>query len=116
LPHRPPAQPSPARPLAGAVAALGSGDLDDSVAEAKRLLAKYAGGGPAPPAARPTSSAREAGMGNGIYSLLLINFALFAVEALLHQGWTAALALNHYRPVAYQFLTAAFVHANWEVR
>ena len=54
------------------------------------------------------------GTGNGVYLLLLINFGLFFINWLAHPRWMALLPLNHWAPRWWQFVTATFVHANWE--
>lgn len=53
-------------------------------------------------------------MGNGVFSLLCINFALHLASYFYKPAWMAALPLSHWAPHWWQFVTAAFVHANWE--
>ena len=104
------------RPLPRNATLGGRGEGEGLDETLKGLLSKYAGGAPArpDPSTRPFSAAREAGMGNGVFLMLLLNFALFAGDALLQRGWSSALALDHWAPRWWQFLSAAFVHANWE--
>jgi len=95
----------------------GSGipNIDGTLEEVKRLANKYGGGGPAPKPTKRTSGQQDpAGMGNGIFSLLLINFGIHIVNYFWHPPWLSSLALSHWAPQWWQFITAAFVHANWE--
>ena len=66
------------------------------------------------PAAARRSLPRNAGMGNGVFTLLLLNFALFAAQSFVQLPVLALLPLNHWRPVWWQFVTCTFMHANWE--
>lgn len=47
-------------------------------------------------------------------SLLLINFGLFLVQKFWSPAWIGTLALSHWAPQWWQFVTASFLHANWE--
>lgn len=85
------------------------------------LVDKYSGSGssgrPLPvkrsPPLRP--AAASGGMGNGVFLLLLLNFALFALQQFAPSlSFLAALPLSHWRPQWWQFITCTFVHANWE--
>jgi hypothetical protein len=80
--------------------------------EVRRILAKYAPGVPAPRGAGGAAGT----LGDGTYALLLLNFALHAAAALAgpRLPWLAGLALSHACPRWWQFVTCAFVHANWE--
>ncbi len=51
---------------------------------------------------------------NGVFALLLLNFALFVADKALHLPGVAALYLHHSNPRWWQFLTAAFCHASWQ--
>ncbi|PRW58478.1 Rhomboid protease [Chlorella sorokiniana] len=53
-------------------------------------------------------------MGNGLFAILSINFLLFAGSNLLHMPALASLTLNHWQPQWWQFVTATFMHANWQ--
>jgi len=44
--------------------------------------------------------------GNGLFALLVINIGLFALQAVLQQGWVPLLYLNHAHPRWYQFITS----------
>lgn len=96
----------------------GSGEdfnIDGALNEASRLLNKYAGGAVSPPSKSPPQrNAPTSGMGDGIFTLLLINFGIHFVNYVWHPVWLSSLALSHWAPQWYQFVTAAFVHANWE--
>ncbi|KAL4426803.1 hypothetical protein ABPG77_006589 [Micractinium sp. CCAP 211/92] len=90
-------------------------DIDD-------LLKKYGGpengsglssGSRQQPAAPPGPSAAS-GMGNGLFLVLLLNFGLFIGANLMHVPALAALTLDHWRPQWWQFVTATFMHANWQ--
>ncbi|KAG7672035.1 hypothetical protein Ndes2526B_g07005 [Nannochloris sp. 'desiccata'] len=90
-------------------------NIDGALEEVKRLAAKYAGGGPPTTPAKRTSGQQDpAGMGNGIFALLVINFGIHIVNYFWHPPWLSSLALAHWDPQWWQFITAAFVHANWE--
>lgn len=54
------------------------------------------------------------GMRNGVFSMLLVNFALHAVVYFWNPAILQSLALSHMHPEFWQFVTAAFVHANWD--
>lgn len=97
----------------------GGGDgipnIDGALEEVKRLANKYAGGGPPTnPTKRTRGQQDPAGMGNGIFSLLVINFGVHIVNYFWHPPMLSSLALAHWAPQWWQFITAAFVHANWE--
>jgi len=52
---------------------------------------------------------------NGVMSLLLVNFLLFAADHVLHLPFVSrTLYLHHAHPHWWQFVTSAFCHANWE--
>lgn len=73
-----------------------------------------AGRRPSAPPPRPAGRPNNGSTGNGTYALLLINFALFFIGQFWHPRWLAALPLSHWAPKWWQFVTATFVHANWE--
>lgn len=124
----------PPRPLAPPAAlfrrssanSAGDGELPDfqdaeaALRDAQRLAQKYLDPRTAVApkhvrSGRNGSGARAgAGMGDGIFSLLLINFAVHAANYFWHPAWLGGLALSHWAPRWWQFITAAFVHANWE--
>lgn len=54
------------------------------------------------------------GMQNGVFTMLLVNFALHAVVYFWNPAILQCLALSHLNPKPWQFVTAAFVHANWD--
>ena len=56
----------------------------------------------------------NAGMGNGVFAMLLLNFVLHGIAYFWSPPWIQSLALSHWHPKPWQFVTAAFVHANWE--
>jgi len=56
----------------------------------------------------------ETGMGNGVFAMLLLNFVLHGIAYFWSPPWIQSLALSHWHPKPWQFVTAAFVHANWE--
>lgn len=56
----------------------------------------------------------NAGMGNGVFAMLLLNFVLHGIAYFWSPTWIQSLALSHWHPKPWQFVTAAFVHANWE--
>ncbi|WPT15485.1 Rhomboid-like protein 11 [Picochlorum sp. SENEW3] len=56
----------------------------------------------------------RAGMGNGVFLMLMVNFALHTVAYFWNPTWVHSLALSHSSPKIWQFVTAAFVHANWD--
>lgn len=58
--------------------------------------------------------ALAAGMGNGVFSLLVINFGMYAVATLFHLPLLSTLALHHWAPKWWQFVSATFVHADWQ--
>jgi membrane associated rhomboid family serine protease len=99
---------------------VGSGDgipnIDGALEEVKRLAVKYGGGGPSTPSPsiRKTRQQDPAGMGNGIFSLLILNFGIHIINYFWQPAWLSTLALAHWAPQWWQFVTAAFVHANWE--
>jgi len=92
------------------------------IPDAERLMAKYAGDaareatrGVARVARSVAGNGRDAGgrAYDGVFSLLFLNFLLFALD---HWGGVAAvksLYLNHARPAWWQFVTSTFCHANW---
>eukprot|EP00899_Mesostigma_viride_P029608 jgi/Mesvir1/9832/Mv14235-RA.1 len=51
---------------------------------------------------------------NGVFLLLVINLALFALDHILHLPFIQGLYLNHARPQWFQFFTSMFCHASWE--
>jgi membrane associated rhomboid family serine protease len=53
-------------------------------------------------------------MRNGVFSMLLLNFALHMVAYFWNPAILQSLALSHMQPKPWQFVTAAFVHANWD--
>ena len=100
--------------------------------ETDAILQKYCinlQGGDAEPAQKPVvpggatkasmSSASGAarapgGMGTGVFTLLLLNFGLYAAAALMHFPLVTTLALQHWNPQWWQFLSASFLHADWQ--
>jgi membrane associated rhomboid family serine protease len=97
--------------------------IDAVSGEVHRLLGKYAGGGDnrsSSPLQRQrqlktqSSNSAGGGMGDGVFYLLVINFALHTANYFWHPAWLGALPLAHWAPRWWQFVTAAFVHANWE--
>jgi membrane associated rhomboid family serine protease len=99
----------------------GGGDglpnIDGALEEVKRLAAKYGGGGPSTPSSssdRKNGQQDSAGMGNGIFTLLILNFGIHIINYFWHPPYLSNLALAHWNPQWWQFVTAAFVHANWE--
>lgn len=92
--------------------------LNDGLDDVKRLLSKYAGGGDTSGRPSFSSSSRSpsspTGMGDGVFYILIINFALHLAAYFWSPAWMAALPLSHWAPHWWQFITAAFVHANWE--
>jgi membrane associated rhomboid family serine protease len=96
-----------------AVSGDGLPNIDGALEEVKRLAEKYAGGGPSTPSVRNRKS-DPAGMGNGIFFLLLLNFGIHIINYFWNPPWLSSLALAHWAPQWWQFITAAFVHANWE--
>jgi membrane associated rhomboid family serine protease len=59
-------------------------------------------------------AATAAGMGNGLFLILLLNFALFLGSNVLQLPVLGSLVLSHWRPAWWQFITATFMHANWQ--
>lgn len=51
---------------------------------------------------------------NGVFALLLINFAVHIAATSFLPSLPGLLALSHLAPRWWQFITAAFVHANWD--
>lgn len=51
---------------------------------------------------------------NGVFALLLSNFGVHIAATSFLPGLPAMLALSHLKPAWWQFITAAFVHANWD--
>lgn len=51
---------------------------------------------------------------NGVFALLLINFGVHIAATSFLPGLQSMLALSHLAPTWWQFITAAFVHANWD--
>jgi membrane associated rhomboid family serine protease len=51
---------------------------------------------------------------NGVFGLLLINFGIHVAATTFLPSLPGMLALSHYAPKWWQFVTAAFVHANWD--
>ena len=91
------------------------------IPDAERLMAKYAGDAAREATRGVARVARNVASGgrsrareyDGVFSLLFINFLLFALD---HWGGVAAvksLYLNHARPAWWQFVTSTFCHANW---
>lgn len=75
-------------------------------------LDKYAKAN-APAPLPPTT--RNGGLGNGTFSLLLLNFAVFlGAPYFMGPRIHGMLALNHLHPHWWQFFSAAFCHANWD--
>ena len=98
-------------------------NVDSALQDAQRLAEKYLAPGSSgttnkrsSPLSRKLNSGSDSGggMGNGIFSLLLINFALHSIAYIWSPSWMSSLALSHWRPQWWQFATAAFIHANWE--
>lgn len=52
---------------------------------------------------------------NGVFLLLLTNFAIFVLDKKVQVAWIAKnLYLNHAQPQLWQFLTACFCHNSWQ--
>lgn len=51
---------------------------------------------------------------NGVFALLLINFGIHMAATSFLPNLPSMLALSHLAPKWWQFITAAFVHANWD--
>lgn len=79
---------------------------------AEKIIAKYMG--VTNNTLEDTRRRRSSTMGNGVFTLLAINFALHFASYFWHPAWMAALPLSHWAPKWWQFITAAFVHASWE--
>ena len=45
--------------------------------------------------------------------MLIINFALFLMDHVLHLPYMRMLYLNHVHPQWWQFVTSIFCHASW---
>ncbi|XP_019098412.1 PREDICTED: rhomboid-like protein 11, chloroplastic, partial [Camelina sativa] len=52
-------------------------------------------------------------LANGIFLIILTNLAIFMAEHFYQVRWIKSLYLYSDFPVWYQFVTAAFCHANW---
>lgn len=91
-----------------------SADLEANRAGLPQAAAKAGTPQQRKPAAVPGAPAVSGGMGNGIFIILLINFALFIGANLMHVPALAQLTLDHWRPQWWQFVTATFMHANWQ--
>ncbi|EFN59133.1 hypothetical protein CHLNCDRAFT_49978 [Chlorella variabilis] len=63
---------------------------------------------------QPQAVSSTNGMGNGVFLVLLINFGLYAGANLLHLPALSNLALSHWKPQWWQFVTSTFMHANWQ--
>ena len=50
---------------------------------------------------------------DGVFTLLIINFALFLMDHVLHLPYMRMLYLNHVHPQWWQFVTSIFCHASW---
>jgi membrane associated rhomboid family serine protease len=57
---------------------------------------------------------QSGGMGQGVFIMLLLNFVLHNIAYFWNPPWIHSLALSHMHPKPWQFVTAAFVHANWD--
>lgn len=57
---------------------------------------------------------QASGMGNGIFTILVLNFGLFLATQFWAPQLTSVLCLDHWRPHWWQFATATFMHYNWE--
>lgn len=69
----------------------------------------------APPPARAAALAPpvKEPLGNGVLILLALNFSIFAADKLLHVAWMPNLYFWGQKASWWQFLTAAFCHANF---
>jgi len=87
--------------------------LGDNGRGVEDIMARYS-----TPSQKPTESVSpygmDSGMGNGVFLMLFINFALHTMAYFWNPSWISTLALSHLKPHWWQFVTAAFVHANWE--
>uniref|UniRef100_A0A7C8YEP8 Peptidase S54 rhomboid domain-containing protein n=1 Tax=Opuntia streptacantha TaxID=393608 RepID=A0A7C8YEP8_OPUST len=50
---------------------------------------------------------------NGVFWIILLNLGLYVADHIFQVQAIKTLYLYHYRPAWYQFVTAAFCHANW---
>lgn len=50
---------------------------------------------------------------NGVFWIILLNLGLYVADHIFQVRAIRTLYLYHYRPAWYQFVTAAFCHANW---
>lgn len=97
-------------PINHASKASGQGDYDTSLSYVKEDYPTGLNGH-----GETNSSIRNrAGMGNGVFLMLMVNFALHTVAYFWNPTWVHSLALSHSSPKIWQFVTAAFVHANWD--
>lgn len=97
-------------PISHASKASGQGDYDTSLSYVKEDYPTGLNGH-----GETTNSIRNrAGMGNGVFLMLMVNFALHTVAYFWNPTWVHSLALSHSSPKIWQFVTAAFVHANWD--
>lgn len=105
------------RTMGARVSSSGGSEIP-GLPDAERLMAKYAGdaarelGRGVARATRRTSGTSRVGY-DGVFALLFINFALFAMDHWLAIGAVKTLYLNHARPTWWQFVTSTFCHANW---
>ncbi|GJM94914.1 hypothetical protein PR202_ga11598 [Eleusine coracana subsp. coracana] len=53
---------------------------------------------------------------NGIFWILLLNFALYVADHMFQIWQIKALYLYHASPTWYQFVTSTFCHANWSMQ
>lgn len=115
---------------AAAAGNSGDGGAELSRAELDALLSKYSGDAVSPtgkpsskdllqpkPAPKPRKAPAPqapatAPAGNGVFSLLLLNMAVFLADNVLHLPGMSQLYLNHLHPAWYSWITHAFCHAN----
>ena len=85
---------------------------DDNGQALSRRQAPAPASTPAPAPAPATAG--NGGMGNGLFAILAINGLMYAGANLMHLPALGSLALDHWAPRWWQFVTATFVHANWQ--
>lgn len=62
---------------------------------------------------QPDGRRKHEKMVNGIFWIILLNIGLFVADHIFQVRAIKTLYLYHYRPAWFQFVTAAFCHANW---
>ncbi|KAF8065519.1 RBL11 [Scenedesmus sp. PABB004] len=119
-PLQAPPRPLPARPRPLPARRGGRRALRVSAAagdDGSDILAKYGLNGnskPAPRRAPESGPLSGAPAGNGVWLLICLNLAGFVADHVLHLPGAAALYLNHAHPQWWQWVTHAFMHANYQ--